>query len=42
MYHLYFTIHDKYMTVAVRSKEWVCDRSLPGIAGSNPTAELGF
>jgi hypothetical protein len=26
----------------VRSKEWVCDLSLAGIAGSNPTAGMGF
>jgi len=41
MYHLYFTIRDTYMMVAVRSK-WVCDRSFAGIAGSNPTAGMGF
>ena len=23
--------------VAVRSKAWICGRSLPGIEGSNPT-----
>ena len=42
MYYLYFTIHDTYMTVTLRSKEWVCDRWLAGIAGSNPTAGVGF
>jgi hypothetical protein len=25
------------VTMAARSKAWVCDRSLAGIAGSNPT-----
>jgi hypothetical protein len=30
------------MTVAVRSKEWVCDRSLTGIEGSNPTTGMEF
>jgi hypothetical protein len=25
------------MSVAARSKAWVCGRSLTGIAGSNPT-----
>jgi hypothetical protein len=26
--------------VAVRSKEWVCGRSLTGIVGSNPTGGI--
>ena len=42
MYHLHFTIRDTCMTVAVRYKDWICDRSLAGIAGSNPTADMGF
>jgi hypothetical protein len=28
--------------VAARSKAWVCDRSLAGIAGSNPTGGHGL
>jgi len=28
--------------VAARSKGWVCDRSLAGIAGSNPTGEHAY
>jgi hypothetical protein len=28
------------ITVAARSKSWVCGRSLPGIAGSNPTGVI--
>jgi len=26
--------------VAARSKAWVCDRSLPGIVGSNPAGDM--
>ena len=28
------------MTVASRSREWVCSRSLAGIAGSNPAGVM--
>ena len=42
MYHLYLTVRDMYMKVDVWSKEWVCDRWLAGIAGSNPTTGMGF
>jgi hypothetical protein len=28
------------MQVVLRSKEWVCSRSLAGIAGSNPARDM--
>ena len=32
---------DKPIPLAAQSKVWVCDYSLAGIAGSNPTRDMG-
>jgi hypothetical protein len=39
---LVFDLYDwrKVGPMAVRSKEWVCGRSIAGIAGSNPTGDM--
>ena len=39
-YHVIIIIIIIPIPVAVRSKAWVCGRSLSGIAGSNPTEDM--
>jgi len=36
---MYFVWISKSIPVAARYKVWVCDRSIAGIAGSNPAGD---